>query len=230
MEDEKIFSGLVSEMTRWLPDIRHELVNVILLKESIVLCMHVHSMRRLGLSGVWLNMVCFHSSELWNTLELIGFSSVRFKRCGSLGRSNHVGRLDRRGVTRLFFRIQRLYSATSKPRRREGMRDTAVLLRWPWLWFMWPRYEIRDINVFQLPWLLFWMNLDVVTLQSCGLFHRYPSTRHKMSNEWLFIAIIPATLLFCANLAAINLALAVDTETGTNVSFPFIVFTSRSWN
>ena len=74
------------------------------------------------------------------------------------------------------------------------------------------------------------MNLDVVTLQSCGLFHRYPSTRHKMSNEWLFIAIIPATLLFCANLAAINLALAVDTETGTNVSFPFIVFTSRSWN
>jgi len=160
MEDEKIFSGLVSEMTRWLPDIRHELVNVILLKESIVLCIHVHSMRRLGLSGAWLNMVCFHSSELWNTLELIGFSSVRFKRCGSLGGSNHVGRLDRRGVTRLFFRIQRLYSATSKPRRGEGMRDTAVLLRWLWLWFMWPRYEIRDINVSQLPWLLFWMNLD----------------------------------------------------------------------
>jgi len=98
MEDEKIFSGLASEMTRWLPDIRHELVNVILLKESIVLCMHVHSMRRLGLSEAWLN-----SSELWNTLELIGFSSVRFKRCGSLGRSNHVGRLDKRGMTRLFF-------------------------------------------------------------------------------------------------------------------------------
>jgi len=89
---------------------------------------------------------------------------VQFKRCGSLGRSNHVGRSDRRDVTRLFFRIQRLYSATSKPRRREGMRDTAVLLRWPWLWFMWPRHEIWDINVFQLPWLLFWMNLD------CGHF------------------------------------------------------------
>ena len=95
-----------------------------------------------------------------NDSELIDL----FRRCGSLGRSNHVGRLDRRGVTRLFFRIQRLYSATSKPRRGEGMRDTAVLLRWPWLWFMWPRHEIRDINLFQSPWLLFWMNLD------CGHF------------------------------------------------------------
>ena len=49
-----------------------------------------------------------------------------------------------------------------------------------------------------------------------------------MSNKLSFIAIIPATLLFYANLATTNLALAVDTETGTNVSFSFIVFTSRS--
>ena len=107
------------------------------------------------------------------------------------------------------------------------MRDTAVLLRWPWLWFMWPRHEIRDINVFQLPWLLFWMNLN------CGLFvvvwslHRCPSTQHRLSNELSFIAIIPATLLLYANLAATNLPLAVDTKTGT---FSFIVFTSRSRN
>ena len=51
-----------------------------------------------------------------------------------------------------------------------------------------------------------------------------------MSNELSFIAIIPATLLFYTNLAATNLALAVDTETGTNISFSFIVFTSRNQN
>ena len=124
-------------------------------------------MPRLGLSRVWFNMVRFHSSELWITLELIGFSSVRFKWCGSLGRSNHVGRLDRRDVTRLFFRIQHSYSATTKPRRGEGMCDTAVLLHWPWLWFMWPRHEIRDINLF-LPVTLV-VILDELRLWSlCG--------------------------------------------------------------
>jgi len=43
-----------------------------------------------------------------------------------------------------------------------------------------------------------------------------------MSNKLSFIAIIPATLLFYAILAATNLALAVDTETGTNVFFSFV--------
>ena len=67
----------------------------------------------------------------------------------------------------------------------------------------------------------------MVTLRSCGLFHRCPSTQHRLSNELSFIAIIPATLLFYANPAATNLALAIDTRTGT---FSFIVFTSRSRN
>ena len=66
----------------------------------------------------------------------------------------------------------------------------------------------------------------------CGLFDRCPSTQHKsdparfdVSSELSFFIVILATLLFYLNLATTNLALAVDTETGTNVyiSFPFEV-------
>jgi len=71
----------------------------------------------------------------------------------------------------------------------------------------------------------------VITLWSCGLFHRCPSTRYRTSNELSsFIAIIPATLLFYANIAATNLALVVDVGTSTSVSLSFVVLTSRNRN
>ena len=58
----------------------------------------------------------------------------------------------------------------------------------------------------------------MITLWLCGLFYRCPSTRYRTSNELSsFIAIIPATLLFYANVAATNLALVgVEIE-----CFPF---------
>jgi len=56
-------------------------------------------------------------------------------------------------------------------------------------------------------------------------------TRFDASSELEFV-VIPTTLLYYANLAAtnLNLALAIDTETGTNVyiSFPFMVLTDRN--
>jgi len=88
-----MFGGLVGEMTRWLPDFRHELVvctwcaNWAYLECDLTLCVFTIP------SYEW----------LW---------ADSIKQCGSLGRSNSVGRLDRRGVKRLFFRIQHSYSAT----------------------------------------------------------------------------------------------------------------------
>jgi len=84
--------------------------------------------------------------------------------------------------------------------------------------------------------------LDVVTLWSCGLFffrvwslsslpkHTW-SNRFDVSSELSFFIIIPATLLFYLNFATTNLALAVDTETGTNfyISFPFEVHRNLKW-
>ena len=66
----------------------------------------------------------------------------------------------------------------------------------------------------------------MVTFRSCG---RNPARFDKF-DELLFFAIIPATLLFCTNLAATNLPLMVDMETDTSIyiSLPFTVLTDRS--
>ena len=61
------------------------------------------------------------------------------------------------------------------------------------------------------------------------------STRRTVIQQSLMSemnCLIPATLLFCANLAATNLPLAVYMETGTSVyiSFPFIMLMDRSLN
>jgi len=66
--------------------------------------------------------------------------------------------------------------------------------------------------------------------------HKYTANsdpaRFDVSNELSFFAIIPATLLFCANLATTNLPLAVYMESGTSfyISFPFIMLMVRSMN
>jgi len=72
--------------------------------------------------------------------------------------------------------------------------------------------------------MLFQISLHVVSF--IGTCNRSDRTRFDLSNEFLFFAIVPATLLFYAHLAATNLALTVNTKTGMNI-YIFIVLTNR---
>jgi len=63
--------------------------------------------------------------------------------------------------------------------------------------------------------MLFQISLHVVSFIST--WNRSDWMRFDLSNKFLFFAIVPATFLFYAHLAPINLTLTVNTKTGTNI-------------